>query len=382
MKTFILITLIAIISGCRSGQNEMLIAIHNPSSFDRNNEIVEIDWNEVQQKLSIKDGETVIVTDKRNIQTTYQLVTNGKDSIVSIIFPASVEKDKNEIYTISKGQPELFKQLVYGRLVPERKDDFTWENNRTAFRVYGPALKASGEISNGMDFWSKKTDELIIDKWYKNDLSKVASYHTDHGEGLDFYKVGRTLGLGMTAPVKDDTLCLGDNFVTAEILDNGPLRISFKLTYDPYFAGENKIMETRIISLDAYSLFNKVTNIFDTDTDMLTVATGIVIPAVNPEMVTSNSTYGDNTGVIAYETPADKENGTNYTAAIHPKGFGIIKASNGHYLGLNSYKPGEEYTYYAGGGWSKAGFDSFEAWKEYVKTQKEIIDNPLIIEVK
>lgn len=382
MKTFILITLIAIISGCRSGQNEMLIAIHNTSSFDRNNEIVEIDWKKVQQKLFVKEGETVIVTDKSNNQITYQLVTKGKNSIESIIFPASVEADGESVFTISKGQPEFFKPLVYGRLVPERKDDFTWENNRTAFRVYGPALKSSGEISNGMDFWSKKTDELIIDKWYKNDLSKVASYHTDHGEGLDFYKVGRTLGLGMTAPVKDDTLCLGDNFITAEILDNGPLRISFELTYDPYFAGENKIMETRIISLDAYSLFNKVTNIFDTDTDLLTVATGIVMPEENPDMAASDATYSDNTGVIAYETPADKENGRNYTAAIHPEGFGVIKASNGHYLGLNSYKPGEEYTYYAGGGWSKAGFDSFEAWKEYVKTQKEIIDNPLIIEVK
>jgi len=42
-----------------------------------------------------------------------------------------------------------------GRLVPERKDDFTWENNRSAFRLYGPALKATGEISNGMDFWAE-----------------------------------------------------------------------------------------------------------------------------------------------------------------------------------------------------------------------------------
>jgi hypothetical protein len=49
-----------------------------------------------------------------------------------------------------------------------------------------------------MDFWAKKTESLIIDKWYKDDLAGVASYHEDHGEGLDFYKVGRTLGLGMT----------------------------------------------------------------------------------------------------------------------------------------------------------------------------------------
>lgn len=373
--------MIAILLGCEATQNKMLITIQNPSSFNRNNEIVEIDWNELQQNISLKQGESIIVTDDNGNQIPYQLLLNDDNTTKSLIFLASVEMQKNAVYNISKGQPESFKSLVYGRLVPERKDDFTWENNRTAFRVYGPALKAAGEISNGMDFWSKKTEELIIDKWYENDLSNVASYHTDHGEGLDFYKVGRTLGLGMTAPIDYDTLCLGDNFVTSEIIDNGPLRISFKLTYEPYLSGSHKIKETRVISLDAYSLFNKVTNVFETDTTMLTIATGIVMPDDNPQEVVLNSTFGDNSGIIAYKTPTDEVNGTNYAAVINPKGFGVIKVSNGHYLGLNSYIPGDEYTYYSGGGWNEAGFDSFDNWKEYVKIQKEIIDNPLIIQI-
>ena len=212
-------------------------------------------------------------------------------------------------------------------------------------------------------------------------MSGVASYHKDHGEGLDFYKVGRTLGLGMTAPVNNDTLCLGHNFVTAEILDNGPLRITFKLSYEPYMAGGQQITETRVISLDAYSLFNKVTNIFETDTTTLTVATGIVMPEENPEANAASTTFGDNTGIIAYETPANDVNGTIYTAAIHPDGFGIIKVSNGHFLGLNSYQPGNQYSYYAGGGWSKAGFDSFNEWTSFLKEAKANIDNPLIVEI-
>ena len=40
---------------------------------------------------------------------------------------------------------------VFGRHVPERKDDFAWENDRIAFRMYGPALEADGEISSGID---------------------------------------------------------------------------------------------------------------------------------------------------------------------------------------------------------------------------------------
>src|SRR5690554_7461408 len=89
----------------------------------------------------------------------------------------------------------------------------------------------------------------------------------------------------MTAPFFNDTLCLGDNFINYEILDNGPLRITFRLTYEPYFAGNNEIVETRVISLDAYSYFNRVTNIFYTNREIIDLATGIVIPEENPEMV-------------------------------------------------------------------------------------------------
>jgi len=375
------ILLITLFSGCSTSQNQLTLHVQNPTSIDRENEMVEVAWKDIRQHLSLPENQTIIVTDSLGEQVPYQLITNGTDTVEALLFPVSLAAGQTASFRVSVGVPEPVKPMVYGRLVPERKDDFAWENNRIAFRVYGPALKATGEISNGMDLWVKRTDSLIIDKWYRNDLSGVASYHEDHGEGLDFYKVGRTLGLGMTAPVDHDTLCLGHNFVTAEILDNGPLRITFKLTYDPYPAGRHEISETRIISLDAYSFFNKVTNIFETDTTELTVATGIVMPEENPEENAANTTFGDNRGIIAYKNPTDKVNGTIYTAAIHPDGFRVIKIANGHYLGLNNYQPGKPYNYYAGGGWSKAGFNSFEDWIQFVKSEKEKIDQPFIITI-
>ena len=41
-----------------------------------------------------------------------------------------------------QAQQEAVKAKVYGRYVPERKDDFAWENEYAAFRMYGPALKS------------------------------------------------------------------------------------------------------------------------------------------------------------------------------------------------------------------------------------------------
>src|SRR5690554_1142266 len=379
MQTRILIPLLlsVLFIGCNAPKEKLTVNVHNPSSLDRENEMAEIDWESLLQKLPAASGQSIVVTDHNGKQIPFQLVTNGTGSVESLIFPVSVDAGETNTYRVSAGEPEAFEPLVYGRLVPERKDDFTWENNRTAFRVYGPALKATGEISNGMDFWAKRTEALIIDKWYENDLSGKASYHRDHGEGLDFYKVGRTLGLGMTAPFHNDTLCLGDNFVTAEILDHGPLRVSFKLTYDPYPAGDYQIQETRFISLDAYQLFNRVTKVFETDAPELALATGIVMEQGKPEI-----TYGVNDGIIAYETPGTENDGTIYTAAINPSGYEIIKVADGHYLGINSYQPGTLYTYYTGGGWSKAGFNSFEHWTQFVQEKKEKIDNPLSIQIK
>lgn len=373
LKTFLIA---ALLMGCASSGSKVTLTVQNPGTTDRENQMAEVSWSEVAEKLGATADKSLVVMDGEGTRLPWQIVTNDTNSEV-IIFPVSLKAGEAKKFRIMEGESTEFEPLVYGRLVPERKDDFAWENNRTAFRVYGPALKATGEISNGMDFWAKRTESLIIDKWYRNDLAGTASYHKDHGEGLDFYKVGRTLGLGMTAPVDHDTLCLGDNFITVEIIDNGPLRLSFRLTYEPYPVGESTVTETRIISLDAYSLFNKVTNIFEAETRELKLATSIVM-----DKSKTSATFNDSDGIIAYETPGTEADGTIYTAAIHPAGFESVMVLGGHYAGLNKYQPGKRYTYYTGAGWSKAGFNRFEDWTQFVKTEKEKIDHPLKIEIQ
>lgn len=77
--------------------------------------------------------------------------------------------------------------------VPERKDDFAFENDKVAFRIYGPALKDSKENS-GIACWLKRVDSPIIDKWYRGategksysgkDASWVAGCETCDQSGL------------------------------------------------------------------------------------------------------------------------------------------------------------------------------------------------------
>ena len=72
--------------------------------------------------------------------------------------------------------PKEQQPKVYGRYVPERKDDFAWENEYAAFRLYGPALKPENP-SNGVDLWLKNSPALVIDTMYGRELKDHRPYH-------------------------------------------------------------------------------------------------------------------------------------------------------------------------------------------------------------
>ncbi len=111
-------------------------------------------------------------------------------------------------------------------------DDFVWENDRVAFRAYGPALVAKDGPSTGFDAWYKRTSKLVVDEWYADELGGIKKYHDDHGEGMDDYSVGPTLGLGAPAAYVDGVIWKNKNFASYEVLENGPLRTTFRLIYD------------------------------------------------------------------------------------------------------------------------------------------------------
>ena len=129
-------------------------------------------------------------------------------------------------------QKEAMQPKVYGRYVPERKDDFAWENEYAAFRMYGPALRPENP-SNGVDLWLKATPELIVDSFYYREHVLGKPYHINYGKGLDCYKVGHTCGAGglvvMVDEDPDDHIYVGGAYDRWEILEQTPQRFVFRL---------------------------------------------------------------------------------------------------------------------------------------------------------
>jgi hypothetical protein len=378
-NTLIVLLTIVLLASCSAGK-QVSVSVSNRLGIDRENEMVEISKNAVFSALRLKPDEKIFVLDQASNGVVYQIATNfGNQSDSLLIFPATVKAGGTSVYTIKKGKPDVFQPKVAGRLVPERKDDFNWENDRVAYRMYGPALQATGEISSGIDIWAKRTDKLVADKWYADELSGKSTYHNDNGEGLDFYKVGPTLGAGAAAPYVDNQLWFSRNFENYTILDKGPLRITFRLDYGVFNAGPSgQLTSSRIISLDAGSQLNKIRQIYEFKSEKMPVAAGIVMRNSPDEEIFIDK----NRNFAAHAEPADSLNGILYQAITAPTAFTDIEKKHNHLLGLQTVRPSEPFIYYSGGGWSKYGFKTFEDWVKYVSEFSEKLHSPLTIVIR
>lgn len=410
-KTFSFLTLLALMTACGQQKGtDLTITVSNDQAFARTEEMVEIPLSDIAKKVQLIDEEQYIVLDAEGNQVPYQITYDDQ-----LLFPATVEAKGKATYTISVGNPIEVEQLVYGRHYPERVDDIAWENDRTAYRAYGPALQAKGERAFGYDAWVKRVPGLVVEQRYANELNpdtqaEIArlrkerkydeanelyhsvSYHVDHGNGLDCYKVGPTLGCGTAALMNGDAIVYPYCWKEYEVLENGPLRFTVKLTYNPLTVGSNEgVVETRIISLAKGSQLNKTIVSYEGLKQATPVATGLVI---HPENTTDYVVEADK-GYIAYADLTDNvnnDNGVIYVGAVMPNKVKEAKAAmfadkeakergaSGHVLAISNYAPESEYTYYWGSGWSKYGFDSMEAWNAYLERYAQSVRNPLKVE--
>jgi hypothetical protein len=413
-KAFMWVASLLLMCACSQKQS-LTVTVANSTALDRSEEMVEVAMDEVSQRLEIPDSLGVIVLDAEGNEVPTQVTSDGK-----LIFPASVKANASANYTIQVGKPMEVATAAYGKFYPERVDDIAWENDQVAFRTYGPALQASGERAFGYDVCAKNVPDMVVVARYANELNPATkavidslraakqdaaadsiyhsvSYHVDHGNGLDCYKVGPTLG-GGTAALLDSLqqIVYPYCFKEFQILDNGPLRFSVRLTYNPLVVNnDSNVVETRVITLDKGSHLNKTVISYENLSQVTPVAAGLVIHPENPEAYVANQEQG----FIAYEDLTDNidnGNGKIYVGAVFPAPVKEAKAqlfseqeskdlrggATGHVLGISDYQPGSEFTYYWGSGWTKAGMESMEQWTNYLNEYAQKVRNPLTVTLK
>lgn len=353
------------------------IVVTNSTGLERKGEMVEVSISAL--KVSF-DTKSYVLKNKQNKAVAYQLIYKGNKKPKSLIFQADVMANGSTTYILKEGKPSIVKPKTFARFVPERKDDFAWENDMAAYRMYGPAL-ANENPSNGVDFWAKCTNELIVDEFYNGEEKKHISYHVDHGHGLDFYKVAHTTGCGGIAPFADGKLWVGNHYDRYRIVEVGPLRSVFTLEYDSVIVGNQVLKEKLTVTVDAGSLLNKANVVFTGSGPKMELAAGI---ALHDGKGTWKSNIANGTSGYAEEAVSDAKvpSGHNYVGVYIPGKVNQALKDADNAMITSSYNSGDNFTYYFGGGWSKWLYPTDDDWFRALNQFSETTKNPLKVTVK
>ncbi|MFP3598424.1 DUF4861 family protein [Chryseobacterium sp. SIMBA_029] len=378
------------IFGVSKMKAQSYIQVKNTLDFVRN-EVVSVRVSQLKSFLnSNKEGDLRIKDEQNNFLTIQWIDYDGDGKSDELLFLAAVEEKKTNIYTIiADGKTPVPESPVttYSRLVPERVDDYAWENDKIAFRVYGPkgqqeALRGikSSTLSSGVDIWLKRTEKPIINKWYKGYLTDPMFYHKDtRGEGYDPYHVGNSRGTGGIGIWSKDSLQVSQNFVTSKTIAEGPLRTVFELTYHPW--SEYGVTETKRISLDIASNFSKFESNFTAEKKVPNYTIGITLHNNEGETL-----LNDKSGWYLHWEKIDDAfvgEGIVVDPAIVEKAWARKSEVADQSNLLVVTKPKQKLVYYAGFAWQKNGqIKTKQDWENILQKQSQSISAPLLIKIK
>ena len=386
------------------------VTVTNPANFRRENETVELNLKVVATALHLDPamGKFAVIDGvSSNVLDSQVYASEPNSAPDKLLFQADLAPHETRTFYIldtstlvTVPEPTI---KTTARYVPERMDDFAWESDRIAFRLYGQALiKGEGLISSGVDVWIKSQRKLIMDEMYKS-----GRFHMDNGDEMDDYRVGTSRGCGGLGVWDGKKLYVSSNYRNWRLVTTGPIRSEFDVTYDAWDAGGRKVSEVKRISIDAGSWFSKAQSTFSSDSKSpLTIAVGLAERACGlegQELIAQNKTEG----WMTYWQPEDKPKGIMGVAIILPKGS-VKEFTNDNpampdsvlhavvpqptvegappirdLLAVTRVRVGQPFTYYFGACWDRSGdFTNHVQLENYARQFAERRDAPLQVTIK
>jgi len=341
----------------------------------RPSETITVPWSEIRQRLPDAAPDKLIIKDSKGRVLIHQFTNFQPDDKAGryddVLFQYSFAAgEKRATFTVERSLVPVPPVMTrtFARYVPERLDDFAFENDRLAHRMYGqgldtPAAGKSRMISSGIDIWTKRVAYPVIDRWY---LRGHDNYHIENGEGLDFYSVGTGRGCGGTGIWNGSKLHVSHNWKTWRVIANGPLRSVFELGYEPWDAGNGvKVSEVKRFTLDAGHNLHRVESTFTVvGAGEVVVALGLGKHKDVPAVLDRNS-GGWLTQWEKYPKATEGELGT--AVLLETGAFQGFAEDDLNQLALVPVKSGGKLRYALGAGWSLGSeFTTAEKWNTYV----------------
>jgi pectinesterase len=387
MKRILLLAVFGLATALAARAAEQLvITVTHDLALARPAETITVPWADVAralpgallQKLAVKDAAgRVLAYQVTNVAPQAKDPENKGVAYGELIFQYDFAAgEQSAKFTVEKTADvaPVFPTKAFARYIPERLDDFAWENDKVAHRTYGPALAEPAHgtgkevlVTSGLDVWCKRVSYPIVDRWYNKGHDH---YHHDEGEGMDMYQVGVSRGCGGTGVWDGKMLHTSRNYKTWKIIANGPIRAVFELTYENWNANGVYVAETKRFTVDAGHYLDRIDSTFAVagggGAKEITVGVGLNKKPADKnqdEKITTTPVAADGSLTQWVE---QKTNGLLGTAIIVPAATAFTEDDRNQ-LALAKVAAGGTLTYYAGAGWSRAGeFTSAGAWNAYV----------------
>lgn len=386
-KILILISSLLFFFSSKKEASKIIITVKNTLTIDRQFETIELTKEQLQLADLSLYGIKNVKTKELLVSQTVDLDGNG--TMDQLLFQPTIKassEEKFEVVKISKKTSKKTIEYCYSRFAPERTDDYAWENDRVAFRAYGPTAQKmveenikGGTLSSGIDAWLKRVDYPIINKWYKKEAEKKGTYHEDTGEGLDNFHVGISRGVGGIALKNEGVYTYSKNYTKWRTITTGPIRTRFYLEYANWKSGEKEISESKIITLDYGNNLSK-----------------FEISIQGTPAISAGLTLHENDGVVSVN---EKNHWINYWQPHGDSELGTaIVTKKKHFAGQETYETtakdesnaymhlnviNNKVEYYAGFTWKKSNqFENKNAWENYLTDFSKKIENPLLVDIK
>lgn len=362
------------------------VTVANPVGVART-ETVSVPWSELGIKSS---WETLRVFD---IAAGKAIPHQNDVSGSNLLFSVRLDRFERREYAVFPDGSKLvapadLSVVCWSGYLPERMDDYAWENDCFGARAYGPALmqpapKGQGLTTSGIDVFNKCTASPVLEKWLRYRPKGGPSYHKNSGEGMDNYVVGPGRGCGgIGARGADGKWAYSANWAESRTLQVGPVRCEFELTYGGW-GGFGK--ERRHVTLDRGQSLAKMTVSFENLPNGTMVGPGVDISAKRRHDGDVKLSAQD--GWVANFEPQDGWNGAIMTAvALDPSVGPADVAMDGEAsltLLVSPEAASKSFTYYAGANWTgQKRFADAAAWHDYVRDFAFCLRNPIKISVK
>ena len=389
-----------VLSASACAADRLTVTVTHDLDAARPSETIVVPWQDVNAALPGALIQRLVVKDGAGRVLPYQ-VTNvaplAKDpkgvgaAYGELLFQHDFQPgEKTATFVVEKSDALTppFAPKAFARYVPERLDDFAWENDVIGHRTYGPALAApappgSGKEvleTSGLDIWFKRVDYPIVDRWYNKGHDH---YHKDEGEGMDLYNVGRSRGAGGTGVWDGGRLYTSSNWAGWKVLANGPIRAVFELTYAAWDAAGTKVAETKRFTVDAGHQLDRIDSTFTfSGPSALTVAVGLNKTPSDKKQEPRIALVKDEANHALLQWVEQASNGAFGTAVVLPASTGFAEDALND-LVLAHVESGKPLRYWVGAAWDRAGrITSRAAWQAYVGAEAQRAAHPVRIALK